>query len=592
MVGGGIGTHTSLLARELPLSGHAVTVITRGEYDSVSDEGGAVVIRLRQRWVPGPTMGALLHRLRVALAARRSRPDVCHAAEWGAEAVAATLVCRAPLVTRLATPTYVVDELNGARSGRDRLVRRLERLQAERSMVVYGPTRAISERVALDWRIPVSPPVPNPVDLAAVREAATRDPGIELPERFVAFVGRLERRKGVDVLGAALAVVLAADPNLHAVIVGRPAGPPGDEVVSELREAIAPVSDRVHELGELPRERALAVVGRAALVVVPSRWESFGYTCVEAMALGRPVVASNVGGLAEIVEHGRSGLLVPPGDSAALADAVTAVLADDDRSAALSRGAAARSEDFDVETVVVRVAAVLEGAAAAGRGQRFDAGLYRAGYRRFFRPDSRRDPFHKLYRAKLDLAARELNARPPTTVLDLGGGFGRLADRISGHHDVVLVDISEEMLYEAQRRCGARAKLVQADARHLPFREGAFPLLASLDLVTHVGDLDACLSEMRRVLAPDGTALFDTTSATPWWVLRYPSYVRWRPVRLVRTIRARGVLPEWTALVRHHDAAEVEAAAPRAGFLIECRWGVGPRWAPKWHVWRAGRAAG
>lgn len=585
--GGGIGTHTALLARELAALGHSVTVIARGDADTTSEEDGATVIRLRPRWFPNPTLLTLIHRVRVALVARSTRPDVCHAAEWGAEAAAVTLLRGAPLITRLATPTYIVDELNGTRSGRDRLVRRLERLQAERSVIVYGPTLAITERIAADWGIPLAPPIPNPIDVVAVREAAKGDPGIELPKRFIAFVGRLERRKGVDVFGAAMAVVLSENPDLHAVVVGRVAEAAGNDVVNQLRQATVAVRDRVHEVGELPRERALAVVGRAEVVVVPSRWESFGYTCLEAMALGRPVVASAVGGLAEIVEHGRSGLLVPPGNPAELAEAVRTLLCDRNVRAAVAAGGQARSEDFDGSLVVIQVAAMLERAAGQGRGQAFDPGIYRAGYRRFFRPDSRRDPFHRLYRAKLDLVVREMNSRPPTKVLDLGGGFGRLADRIADHHQVVLVDISEEMLREARQRCSRRAALVQADARHLPFRDGAFPLLVSLDLVTHVRELDVCLPEMQRVLEPGRTALFDTTNAAPWWVLRYPSYVRWRPVRLIRTMRANGVLPEWTPLVRHHDASEVEAAAPRSGFLIDRRWGIGPRWAPKWHLWRA-----
>jgi glycosyltransferase involved in cell wall biosynthesis len=140
--------------------------------------------------------------------------------------------------------------------------------------------------------------IPNGIDVPPeVGEEA------EPPE--VLFVGRLLPEKGVDDL-------LAAADGLELVVVGD-----------------GPLRDRVPgALGFLPREELARRYARAAVVVCPSRREGFGVVCAEAMAHGRPVVASAVGGLAELVVDGETGLLVAPGDRAALRTALDRLLTD------------------------------------------------------------------------------------------------------------------------------------------------------------------------------------------------------------------------------------------------------------------------
>ena len=85
---------------------------------------------------------------------------------------------------------------------------------------------------------------------------------------------------------------------------------------------------RVRFEGPLPREDLLARYAASDLVVVPSRYESFGLTALEAMIFAKPCVASDAGGLGEVVSHGETGLLVPPGDPAALAAALLRLVGD------------------------------------------------------------------------------------------------------------------------------------------------------------------------------------------------------------------------------------------------------------------------
>jgi glycogen(starch) synthase len=126
---------------------------------------------------------------------------------------------------------------------------------------------------------------------------------------------------------------------------------------------------------------------------------------------------------------------------------------------------------------------------------------------------------------------------------------------------------------------------VEADARQLPFSNGEFDAAIAIDLIPHLRELEAGVRELARVVRPGGQLVFDTSNASPWWVLAYPSYTGWRPVRLARTLLAGGVPPEWQALVRHHRASETRQAIAAAGLRVERLQRFGPWWTPKWHLW-------
>jgi glycosyltransferase involved in cell wall biosynthesis len=152
--------------------------------------------------------------------------------------------------------------------------------------------------------------------LHAVEPAAPHGGPAELPARFVLFAGRLVEEKGVRLLPA-LARALAPVPLLVAG-EGPLAGWLGERAGGQLRL-----------LGHLGSSELAAVRTRASAVVVPSLFpETFGYAVAEAQLEGRVVVASRIGALGELIEHEANGLLAPPGDAAALAQAVRRALED------------------------------------------------------------------------------------------------------------------------------------------------------------------------------------------------------------------------------------------------------------------------
>ena len=150
------------------------------------------------------------------------------------------------------------------------------------------------------------------------------------PTQGALFVGRLSPEKGVDVLIDAWRDIAA------------PLKIVGDGPVANALRHQARANDCIEFLGPLPQAEVQRLISRSAFLVLPHRWwEPFGLVVLEAQAWGRPVITSDLGGPAEIVEPDQSGLLVPAGSPAALRAAACKLLTQPKRLAALSRGARA-----------------------------------------------------------------------------------------------------------------------------------------------------------------------------------------------------------------------------------------------------------
>ena len=154
------------------------------------------------------------------------------------------------------------------------------------------------------------------------------------PGGDVVFAGRLSPEKGVDTLIAAMARL---GPGAALQVAGE--GPDGARLRA-LADDLAP--GRVVFHGRLGKADTVALLRSAGVVAVPSRWyENQPIIVLEAMALGVPVVAADMGGLPELVEPDATGLLVPPDDDLALAEALARMLADPERALAMGRSARA-----------------------------------------------------------------------------------------------------------------------------------------------------------------------------------------------------------------------------------------------------------
>jgi len=172
--------------------------------------------------------------------------------------------------------------------------------------------------------------VPNGVPDPGPQPEGATEPG------HLVIVSRLSPRKGIDVALEAVARLRRSGRDVTLRLCGTPfAGYEWFEQQLRERAAQDDLAGAVEFAGYVsPPGEALR---RAEVVLVPSLGESFGNAAVEALLAQRPVVASGVQGLAEVIEDGRSGLLVPPGDAAALAEAVERLLADPELAGRLAR---------------------------------------------------------------------------------------------------------------------------------------------------------------------------------------------------------------------------------------------------------------
>jgi len=321
----GSENHLLLLLPDLHARGHDVRLVMLHEGEPGAEElavqlerEGVPVERLRMRLALDPLAFA-----RVARSIRRRRPDVVHTHLVHADfhGLPAGRLARAPL---LVSTKHGFNPFRGGRAfaAADRAVARLADVHIA---ISHGLARYLAESEGFDEDafeivhygiVPGPPPTDPPA------------------EPRLAIVGRLIPIKGHDVLLAALARVREELPEATLEIAGD--GP----LDAELRATVARLglTDAVSFLGRV--SPAAPVFERAAVVVVPSRGEGFGMVALEAMERGRAVVASDVGGLPEIVEDGVTGTVVSPDEPEALAAALLELLRDPARAAAM--GAAGR----------------------------------------------------------------------------------------------------------------------------------------------------------------------------------------------------------------------------------------------------------
>lgn len=173
--------------------------------------------------------------------------------------------------------------------------------------------------------------------------------GVREDEPLVVFVGRLDPQKAPEVLMDAMALLERQGPHCRCVLAGD--GPL--RAAMERRLAGSPAAGSIRLLGHWDDVPGLLSAGD--ILAMPSRWEGFGLAAAEAMAAKLPVVATAVPGLTEVVADGHTGLLVPPDNAGALADAVARLAGDADLRQTMGRAGRERVQElFRIEECVAR----------------------------------------------------------------------------------------------------------------------------------------------------------------------------------------------------------------------------------------------
>ncbi len=212
----------------------------------------------------------------------------------------------------------------------------------------------------------VSLPTFEPSFITQARAELRAELDLAAEDVIALTLARLAANKGHRYLIAALPAVLQRFPRAHFVFAGAP-----DEQAALAQQAAAlNVSDHVHILGF--RTDTLRLLAGSDLFVLPSLGEGLPLSVIEALAAGLPVVATRVGGIPEVVVHGRHGLLVPPADTPALRDALLSVLGlDASTRAQWQQSARERAGLFRAEIMAERMLKVYRAAADAAYSKRF-----------------------------------------------------------------------------------------------------------------------------------------------------------------------------------------------------------------------------
>ena len=384
---GGLGRHVHALAETQAARGDDVVVITQAGDGAPSDEvvNGVRVVRVLPAapdvgsWQVdfiGWTFGFNVAVAQAAFALMREwRPEVVHGHDW--------LVAQAAVLAQEAYRIPFVLTVHATEAGRQRGILESRLARAIDSSEWWGANHAdriivcsehMRREVAqlFDTSATVIPNGidPNQWQVTAARRARARR---ELGTPLVVYAGRLESEKGVQTLIDATAGLRRMFPEVRVVIVGH--GTAGEDLRAQARRRR--VGRAVTFTGWVPEEELRAIVSAADAVVVPSIYEPFGLVALEAMALGAPLVVARTGGLADLVDDGRTGSSFAPGDVGQLVDAVVDVLSHP--RSARTRAAVARLEvlvRYGWPDIADRTDEVYAGAvSAAGAGAARHPGL-------------------------------------------------------------------------------------------------------------------------------------------------------------------------------------------------------------------------
>lgn len=332
-ISGGAGTYAFELVEGLARSGQEVTVVSSSMSESRIEKRGLLTTCLLSLAEgvgsvsqSSPVGGILAWNERLFTGARRlladgaPKPDLVHCTNW-ITFPAAWRLSRELGLPLLASVQYLSEPVErwwGQEP--DPAIVEQERQMCDEADLLLPVSHSIAGILRQSYHVPKEKMqvVHNGLDAAGLmphiedeRLGGLRASLLGRGDRLVLFAGRLNPMKGVTFFVESAARVAAARPSVRYALVG---GADNRDYGEAVRQAIArhPILEgKILLLGKVPRHQLALLYRVADLAVVPSIYEPFGFASLEAMAAGLPVVGTDVGGIAEVIAHGETGLLVP-----------------------------------------------------------------------------------------------------------------------------------------------------------------------------------------------------------------------------------------------------------------------------------------
>jgi glycogen synthase len=378
--GGGIASYINTIGRALVKEGHKVTVLTNGTRYETTCEDGINLVRapfgnlhwyLHKLGLPGGMAlpvremeWSLVFRRRLEELIEKEHIDVIEGCESGLLLLGSPIIRAIPLVVRLHGEQYVFAKNSHQRiKAGEHLLHKMEIRSLRSAVGVTAPSSFRAHEVAneLRWRNDRISVIPNPISPWMLDQAL----GVERNAsngnaNTVLYTGRVAYVKGSLVLLDAVPMITRECPQTRFVLAGARHTSIDDLTLNQLLQ-VGEVARHVDILGHVSWRELTEWYRKASIFVLPSYYETGGISAIEAMAFGLPVVASRTGGIPEVVEDGVTGILVPPGDSKALGEAVIHLLREPDLRRRLGQAGRQRVlDEFTLDRVLPQTLSVYQ----------------------------------------------------------------------------------------------------------------------------------------------------------------------------------------------------------------------------------------
>ena len=369
-LGGGIGTYTKSISHALARLGHNVHVVSYSIYENKEYEDDGVYVHrigldghsyiIPSQSILPKTVSRLNYSFRICKRLQRLVGqydiDIVEAPEWYAESLFASFPnrIRTPVVVRLHTPLFVINAIARARRPIDTvLASHLEIISMERATRLTSPSHSLANVVAKKLALRESSVrvIPNGIDpksLSGVRDVEfRRKHGIAENVPLILFIGKLEYRKGVGLLAKAIPIIMSEVKDAMFAFVGKDTNtsPLNGSYKEYIRIVAREYTDRVFFTGFVTEDEKANAYRESDVLVFPSIYENFPYVLLEAASCACPIVAFKSGGIPEIIENRKSGLLASHMNSESLARAVIYMLKNPEEASRFGDSARNRVEE-------------------------------------------------------------------------------------------------------------------------------------------------------------------------------------------------------------------------------------------------------
>ncbi|MBH8566031.1 glycosyltransferase family 4 protein [Nostoc sp. CENA67] len=334
---GGLANYLHRIAKALLSLGHEVHIVVLSEIDRDEFEyEGIQIHRL--------TLGKIQQRLdklsrysicqtsqcldfsfqvyRKLLKLHKQQPfDIVQFPDWDACGVISSLLLPIPQVTRISAYRPVWCEKSGEERDRDeQIIEWLEWLQMRLGKHVYAPSYTLKRLLAEQAKITHVQVIRTPFYLETSDWDSSVFNEYLQGKKYLLFFGRFQLHKGFHILAQALPQVFKKHPDCHAVFVGLDLS---SSLASSMKEYAlsfcSQYTDRLVFIDQIPHTQLYPVIAGAKLVVLPSLIDNLPNACLEAMALGKPIIGTIGASFEELLTEGETGFLVPVGEVNALA---------------------------------------------------------------------------------------------------------------------------------------------------------------------------------------------------------------------------------------------------------------------------------